>query len=755
MSIARHELRAAEPDPKRSGGESADAPWLARALELSSSVQTWMPRRGLRKLAGSADWRPGVSVVVSQMEWPTSRVDHAVQSIVRAARQITEPFELILVPASGQPEIAPPGARFRVQRLRAVAGGGFVQGVKRALAAARYDWIYLLDPSIEIEAETIKEALRYRAPQVFAIGSRIEGNGATGWNDARLTGDVIVPYAAKPEESGLARGNLYADGRAALYRRAALGAVLDPGERYLAPRWNDLEWGIRAWRAGYEVLFCPNSRVRQVNSGAAQSPNARRRDQIQFDLRNAWTSLQPGKLTRMATQGDAKTHAGLWQFGNACQVFLSRLKASAAPVRDLPWSHLRTKYYPNPWRPGDTRPTILVAAPYALFPPTHGGAHRIHRLLDRVARHYRVILLSDEPQAYAEESAPYLAYLGAVHFAGGRRESPSAEPERIARMKSHSHDSLANELSRLVAVYHPRLVQIEYMELALLARRRQGRTPWLLTLHDCLLTGAVEPTREDRFERDWIGRFDHLIVCGEEDAALLPGLPVSVVPNGAATHHGDYTPSAGSRDILFLGPFRYRPNWDGIREFLREAYPALLVRVPGVQLRVLGGVDAEKRAEGCELFRQPGVTVHDHVDDVEPWLRTCALSVNPIRDNRGTCLKVIQSLAAGRVCVSTREGARGFLSSGLESLIAVERVSQLAEPIARLLEDEAARVKIEVPEAEKLAAFSWERAAETQMAVYERLLGERESRDDSRLSRLDSLRHGLRDTIQQLPESAG
>jgi hypothetical protein len=523
MSIARHELRAAEPDPKRSGRESADAPWLARALELSSSVQTWMPRRGLRKLAGSADWRPGVSVVVSQMEWPTSRVDHAVQSIVRAARQITEPFELILVPASGQPEIAPPGARFRVQRLRAVAGGGFVQGVKRALAAARYDWIYLLDPSIEIEAETIKEALRYRAPQVFAIGSRIEGNGATGWNDARLTGDVIVPYAAKPEESGLARGNLYADGRAALYRRAALGAVLDPGERYLAPRWNDLEWGIRAWRAGYEVLFCPNSRVRQVNSGAAQSPNARRRDQIQFDLRNAWTSLQPGKLTRMATQGDAKTHAGLWQFGNACQVFLSRLKASAAPVRDLPWSHLRTKYYPNPWRPGDTRPTILVAAPYALFPPTHGGAHRIHRLLDRVARHYRVILLSDEPQAYAEESAPYLAYLGAVHFAGGRRESPSAEPERIARMKSHSHDSLANELSRLVAVYHPRLVQIEYMELALLARRRQGRTPWLLTLHDCLLTGAVEPTREDRFERDWIGRFDHLIVCGEEDAALLPG----------------------------------------------------------------------------------------------------------------------------------------------------------------------------------------------------------------------------------------
>src|ERR1017187_5655591 len=96
-----------------------------------------------------------------------------------------------------------------------------------------------------------------------AIGSHIIGTGTSGWNDARIAGDVIVPFAASPDESGLTRGGLYADSRAALFRRVVLRTLLAQRDPYLAPRWNDVEWGIRAWRAGYEVLFCPSSCVRR------------------------------------------------------------------------------------------------------------------------------------------------------------------------------------------------------------------------------------------------------------------------------------------------------------------------------------------------------------------------------------------------------------------------------------------------------------------------------------------------------------
>ena len=262
-------------------------------------------------------------------------------------------------------------------------------------------------------------------------------------------------------------------------------------------------------------------------------------------------------------------------------------------------------------------------------------------------------------------SEPYFRRFEAASLVGGRKGVASAEPVRIARMRSHSHEPLANELSRILTVHRPDLVQIEYVELALLARRRNGRTPWILTLHDVLLSEAFRQSAEDIFEREWIGKLDHSIACCEEDASLLHDMPVSVVLNGAGLKHASdsYTPSAGLSDLLFPGPSRYQPNWDGIQQFLREVYPALRTRIPGIRVPILGGVDAPSRASGCDAFRQSGVSVHDHVDDAEPWLQACALTINPICNNRGSCLKVVQSLAIGRVGVSTREGARDFLTA--------------------------------------------------------------------------------------------
>jgi len=734
MSIAPQQRRA---ETGRVSIESplGDAKWLETALWFSGWLSTWTPKRASRNLAKSADWNPGVSIVVLQLEWPASAIDHCVQALLRSAPEISEPFEVIVLMSDHQPGVSGSGVTFRVRWLPAVAGCGFASGVQRALLAARFDWIYLLDAGIEIEPRTLVEALQWRAPHLFAIGSQIVGSASSGWNDARIVGDVVVPFAASPDQSGLTRGNLYADGRAALFRRETLRALLPRRDPYLGPRWNDVEWGIRAWRAGYEVLFCPGSRVHQWSEAPAQAATARRRDQLQLDLRNAWTSVPPKHLAEMASQGDAQTHAGLWKAGNVCRIFLSRLRANAAPVRELPWSHLRSKCYPVPWRRGDARPRVLVAAPYALFPPTHGGAHRIHRLLEHIARRYRVILLSDEGESYGDASAPYLAQLEAVHFVGGRKEAASADAMRIARVRSHSRELLGNELSRVLKVYRPDLVQIEYVELALLAQRREGRTPWILTLHDCLLSGALRPSEKDRFEREWIGKFDHLIACCEEDASLLRDMPVSVVPNGAAIHDAGYIASAGLSDLLFLGPFRYQPNWDGIHEFLLEAYPALHARIPGVRLHILGGVDASSRAGGSEAFRQPGVYVHDHVDDVTPWLKACALTVNPIRNNRGSCLKVAESLAAGRVCVSTREGARGFLDAGLRSLVVVDTVSQFTDAIAGLLNDEKTRLRLEAPETGNLAGYSWTHSAEMQMGIYERLTGGRSRKTGGALSR--------------------
>jgi glycosyltransferase involved in cell wall biosynthesis len=173
---------------------------------------------------------------------------------------------------------------------------------------------------------------------------------------------------------------------------------------------------------------------------------------------------------------------------------------------------------------------------------------------------------------------------------------------------------------------------------------------------------------------------------------------------------------------LFIGPFRYAQNLDGIRRFLRVAYPAIKLAVPSTRLVVLGGDGAAQAIEGDAAFAQAGVDVMGHRDDVAALIAASALTVNPLTGIRGSSVKVIESLAAGRACVSTEDGARGFGSAGLRALIKVRDIEAMAEPIIALLRDDARRRDLEVPDAAALAPFQWHHCAGIQGNLYRALL---------------------------------
>jgi hypothetical protein len=369
----------------------------------------------------------------------------------------------------------------------------------------------------------------------------------------------------------------------------------------------------------------------------------------------------------------------------------------------------------------------LVVAAYAAFPPTHGGAHRLHRLLEFIARRYRIILLTDEEESYRTGAARWFKSFQAVHLIGGRKGAPIGEPPRIARMRSHSHAALEDEVRRLAAIYRPDLVLVEYIELALLARCRNGRIPWVLTLHDVLLSEDSRQLPEDSFERDALRKFDHLIACCKKTrrswvGCLPPSYRTARPIRPASTRH-----PLGTRTSCSSAPSATSRIGRASSSCLSGVARPLSAPAPS-HSQVAS--TRRSRAERGELFQQPGVYVYDHVDDVLPWISDRALTINPIRNNRGSCLKVIQSLAAGRVCVSNREGARGFLESGFRSLVAVDTMAEFVEAISWLLNHPDARSYIEAPEPVRLEPYSWVRAAEQQMAVYRRLIRPRRYHHD-------------------------
>jgi hypothetical protein len=122
------------------------------------------------------------------------------------------------------------------------------------------------------------------------------------------------------------------------------------------------------------------------------------------------------------------------------------------------------------------------------------------------------------------------------------------------------------------------------------------------------------------------------------------------------------------------------------------------------------------------LFAQAGVTVLGHRDDVARILAAHALAINPLTGIRGSAVKLVETLALGRVCVSTVEGARGFLSAPPPGLVTTGTVAGMAEPVARLLSDERARHRLEAPVAQELDRYEWHHSVARQRELFDALL---------------------------------
>jgi hypothetical protein len=340
-------------------------------------------------------------------------------------------------------------------------------------------------------------------------------------------------------------------------------------------------------------------------------------------------------------------------------------------------------------------------------------------LLEALCDRFDVVLLSDEADLYSGASVKYFERLCSVHLVGGRQDDAHPK-DRTGRITAHSHPALAGHLKFLIAACRPAAVQVEYVELSKLAELRSGDSrPWFITLHDVLMSEDGSEAAHDFHEREWLKKYDAVMACSEEDAKLAPHGTVFTVPNGAVLD-GPYEPSPPRAPILFPGPFRYSPNLQGIQEFLRLCWERLRRYVPWAELWILGGHDARRIASGFECFKQEGVRVVDYTEHPREWLDRCSLTINPLRDVRGSCLKVIESLAAGRVCVSTEDGARGYLQRGFNGLVVAGTVAEFVEPLERLLLDDGYRRSLESPSEEALRPFSWKHAGELQAGIYQR-----------------------------------
>lgn len=187
-------------------------------------------------------------------------------------------------------------------------------------------------------------------------------------------------------------------------------------------------------------------------------------------------------------------------------------------------------------------------------------------------------------------------------------------------------------------------------------------------------------------------RFTGFFFVSKRDQASHPDLISRVLPNIPYDVPPNPLPATGGHTLLFVGSLWYPPNRKGIDRFLAQCWSAIIARVPEARL-LLAGAAPERVRRKWEQYA--GVRAPGFVEDLAETYRQAALTIAPIYFGGGTNIKVLESLAHRRACVTTPHCAAAFaedLVAGGALSVAPDDAAFIEQCVA-LLNSESMRAK--------------------------------------------------------------
>jgi len=174
---------------------------------------------------------------------------------------------------------------------------------------------------------------------------------------------------------------------------------------------------------------------------------------------------------------------------------------------------------------------------------------------------------------------------------------------------------------------------------------------------------------------------------------------IKIVPNCVdLTEYENFHTTPIPQRMIFTGSFRYEPNYQAMRWFVDQVFPAVLSNFPDVQLIITGD------PAGKDFSMFPNVTQTGMVDDIRPWVAQSWISLSPIHLGGGTRLKILEAMGLKSAVVSTSKGAEGLDLQAGEHYLVGDSPQKFADAVCRLLGEPDLR--------EQLVAKAYQRVAE-------------------------------------------
>ncbi len=195
--------------------------------------------------------------------------------------------------------------------------------------------------------------------------------------------------------------------------------------------------------------------------------------------------------------------------------------------------------------------------------------------------------------------------------------------------------------------------------------------------------------RIKRFERSMMNRYDALVPITERDAGKFRSMgnqkPVHVLQTGIDTsqpvHNLEFS---GRPAVAHLGALDWLPNQDGIRWFMKEVWPLVVKKIPGLEFHLAG---RNAPADFASEMTSAGAIFHGEIEDAGQFIRSHPVFVVPLFSGSGMRIKLLEYLAAGRAVVTTGIGAEGIPVHHGQEVLMTNSALDFAGYIVTLLMD--------------------------------------------------------------------
>jgi GT2 family glycosyltransferase len=537
--------------------------------------------------------------------------------------------------------------------LRNASNQGFIVSCNAGAAIAQGDFLLFLNNDTVVTAgwldallntfETQADCGLAGAQLIYPDGRLQEAGGivfsdASGWNYGRFADPNDPSYNYLREVD-------YCSGAAILIRRDLFYQLGQFDLSYAPAYYEDTDLAFRVRSVGLKVYFQPQSHVvhfEGISSGTDLSSGTKRFQAInQIKFRERWQH-------ELASQPKAGT-----------------------PI-DIAREHRK-------------RGRILIIDACVPTPDQDSGSLRMLNIMRLLIDLGWKVLFIAENRAWDEKYTPPLQQLGVeMLYAPWVNDLPSwfEKNGHTLDVVLLSRHYVATPFLPLVREYARRArVIFDTVDLHFLREQREAS---LVSRPELAVQANATKERELKLVREC----DSTWVVSPIEQQLLqtecPDARIEVLSN-VHTIVGSRTPWSARKDIWFVGGFQHTPNVDAVLWFLNDIWPRVSIELNDVIFHIVGS----RTPQAIFKLADNRVQVHGFVEQLDPFLDGCRVSIAPLRYGAGVKGKINQAMAHGQPVVATAIAVEGMYLQDENEVLVADDPDKFAQAIIRIYRDEA------------------------------------------------------------------